>query len=222
MNKESVIKEHYKSDYFNNYQKQMGAFGGLVNKFMFDDHIGRNDTVLDFGCGGGFLLKNLCCKTKIGIEVNPVARDYCYEKNKITCLSSLDYIEDGSVDVVVSCHCLEHTTTPFGVIATLYDKLKEGGKIIIVIPLESFRLSWNLDDVNKHLYSFSPMNLGNLLHGAGFKNISTKPVFNRWPPFYEKVYSTMGLRWFQRISWIYGRFFNKLSVQVKGYGEKLS
>ena len=29
--------------------------------------------VLDFGCGGGYLLHNLTCAEKAGIEVNPAA-----------------------------------------------------------------------------------------------------------------------------------------------------
>jgi hypothetical protein len=30
--------------------------------------------VLHFGCGGGYLLPNIDCQAKLGLEVNPVAR----------------------------------------------------------------------------------------------------------------------------------------------------
>src|SRR5215218_2786367 len=146
--KEFVVENHYQNDYFNNYQKKMGEFGGLANKFMFEKYINTEDSVLDFGCGGGFLLKNLICKEKFGVEINPIAREYCNNVNGIKCFSGLDYIADESIDVVISCHCLEHTTSPYNLVGELYDKLRKGGKIIIVVPLDSYKFFWKPKDVN--------------------------------------------------------------------------
>ena len=101
-------KTHYDSTYFNKFQKKVGELGGKMNKFKFDKHIKETDTVLDFGCGGGFLLNNLGCKKKIGIEVNDFARNYCINKFGIDCFMSLDEIENNSIDVIISNHCLEH------------------------------------------------------------------------------------------------------------------
>lgn len=47
---------HYDAEYFN-WQKNIGAFGGWANSFKFKNSISKSDTVIDFGCGGGFLLK---------------------------------------------------------------------------------------------------------------------------------------------------------------------
>ena len=57
---------HYNKDYFD-WQKNIGAFGGWANSYKFKNTIKKCDVVLDFGCGGGFLLSNLVCKKKIGI-----------------------------------------------------------------------------------------------------------------------------------------------------------
>ena len=49
-------KNHYDEKYFS-WQKYVGKFGGL-NKIKFDGIILENQKVLDFGCGGGYLLSS--------------------------------------------------------------------------------------------------------------------------------------------------------------------
>jgi SAM-dependent methyltransferase len=216
----SKIASHYREGYFHDYQKEFGEFGGRINIFMFQKHISPAEVVLDFGCGGGFLLKNLDCGDRIGVEINPEARRYCQQVNGITCHQSLESIPDESVDVVISSHCLEHTTNPCELVTLLYGKLKVNGKIIIVVPLDSYHYRWAPNDVNNHLYSFSPMNLGNILQAAGFSEIKTNPVLHKWVPGFKKVEKLVGSQIFHQLSWLYGTLINKRYVQVKGYGVK--
>jgi 2-polyprenyl-3-methyl-5-hydroxy-6-metoxy-1,4-benzoquinol methylase len=74
---EDVMSEssskHYNHKYFS-WQKSIGEFGGWANLPKFMDYIKPEYNIIDFGCGGGYLLKNIECKHKIGIEVNPSAR----------------------------------------------------------------------------------------------------------------------------------------------------
>lgn len=216
----SEIVDHYQKDYFNHYQREYGEFGGRANKFMFQKHVGPADVVLDFGCGGGFLLKNLLCGHRIGIEINPAARDYCNQVNGIKCYESLEFVPDESIDVVISSHCLEHTTNPYELVSILFRRLKKDGKIVLVVPLESRGYHWAPGDINNHLYSFSPMNLGNILQGVGFSAIKTEVVFHRWMPGYKKIENIVGPTIFHHLSWLYGRFVDQRSVQVKGYAVK--
>lgn len=216
------IENHYQEFYFNNYQKKVGEFGGLANKWKFQKHITKNDVVLDFGCGGGYGLKYLECKEKIGVEINPVAREFCNTVNNIKCVESLNLIPDESIDIIISNHCLEHTTNPYEHISEMFKKLKKGGKVVLVIPLDSYRYKWVPNDINNHLYSFSPMNLGNLLNGAGFVEIKTKPLYHHWVPKYEMVYKIVGLNLFHLICNIYGIVSHPLRrwIQVKGVATK--
>ena len=71
MNQKNTQKasSYYAQDYFDR-QKNVGAFGGIANSFKFTNSYKLSDTVLDFGCGGGFLLANLDCKRKICIVPN--------------------------------------------------------------------------------------------------------------------------------------------------------
>lgn len=216
---ESTVIDHYDESYFNDYQKEYGEFGGKSNKFMFEKHISPDDAVLDFGCGGGFLLKNLRCAEKTGIEINPVARDYCNRINGITCHETLDLVPNESMDVVISSHCLEHTTNPFELVSILFEKLRKGGRIVIVVPSESYRYRWSPIDINKHLYSFSPMNLGNILQGTGFSAIKTEVILHKWIPGVKRISKAVGWQVCHQLGWVYG-YLNRRCVQVKGYGVK--
>lgn len=215
----SKIENYYEYEYFEKYQKKIGEFGGVANLFKFDKHIFKNDTVLDFGCGGGFLLKNLNCSKKIGIELNPVAREFCINHNDIQCYEQLDEIPNESIDIIISNHCLEHTLGPFEIINKMYEKLKKGGRIVLVVPLDSYNYKWKPNDINNHLYSFSPMNLGNLLQGSNFKEIKTNVIYHKWPPFYLFINKLFGKSIFNLLCFIYGRL-NRRWVQVSAFAVK--
>ena len=45
----------YGQDYFE-WQRRIGEFGGQANAFKFIDHCNEDLVILDFGCGGGYLL----------------------------------------------------------------------------------------------------------------------------------------------------------------------
>jgi len=69
-----LISTHYDDKYFD-WQASIGEFGGWANQSKFVEYISSNSRVLDFGCGGGFLLKGIKCSTKVGVEVNPSAAE---------------------------------------------------------------------------------------------------------------------------------------------------
>ena len=211
-----TVTGHYDYDYFFNSQKRNGEIGGKANLFKFESYIRPDDNVLDFGCGGGFLLNNITCKSKVGVELNPHARRYCQENHGILAHSSLDAIEDGVFDVVISNHCIEHVKDPYETIEKLKGKLRPGGRIVICVPLDAYSYEWTPHDVCNHLYSFSPMNLGNILQGVGFTEISSRPLLHKWVPKYRLVIRYFGWRAFHWMSHVYGNFvYNSLPIRRK-------
>lgn len=210
--------EHYDFNYFENYQKKMGIFGGKANIFLFEKFINKDDIVLDFGCGGGFLLSNLTCKRKIGIEINEIPRNFCNSQG-IDCYANIDEIEDSSIDVIISSHCLEHTTSPHEYLSKFYKKLKKDGKVIIIVPTDTFWVKFKKNDIDYHLYSFSPMNLGNLLDSCGFLNISASPIFHKWPPYYTYLVKFFGWKIFHLVSTLWG-LLNLSKVQIRAIAKK--
>tara|TARA_B100000787_G_C16190975_1_gene297474 strand:+ start:1861 stop:2511 length:651 start_codon:yes stop_codon:yes gene_type:complete len=211
------ISDHYNNDYFD-WQKDIGTFGGWANLTKFSDYINENDTVLDFGCGGGFLLKNINCKKRIGVEVNPTAASIA-RKNGIEIYDSVVDILDEYVDVIISNNALEHTLQPLDELKELKKKLKIGGKIIFVVPCESINYSYKPNDINHHLFSWSPMCLGNMFTEAGFSLIESKAYIHKWPPKSKLIAKIGGRILFELACRIYGRI-ERSWFQVRAVAEK--
>lgn len=201
-----AMKSHYNKDYFN-YQKRIGEFGGKANLFKFSPYISENDSVIDFGCGGGFLLKHIKCGKKRGIEINPVARRISRE-NGIQTSPSISSIPDNWADIIISNHALEHVANPLETIMSLHNKMKSGGKIIFVVPHER-KGKYRPEDINQHLYTWTPLNLGNLFKKAGFRILEVEWIKSAWPPLHCQLYRLFGPRLFLFISHIYAVVFRR-------------
>ena len=65
-------QKHYNQDYFS-WQKRIGKFGAQANKIKFEKLILDNQKVLDFGCGGGYILSAYNNIDKYGVEINDSA-----------------------------------------------------------------------------------------------------------------------------------------------------
>lgn len=203
---------HYTHDYFS-WQKNIGAFGGQANLTKFADYIRPTDKVFDFGCGGGFLLSNIQCAEKIGVEINPSARENASGLG-ITTYPEVKDVSDEWADIIVSNHALEHVDHPYSVLKELFTKLRPGGKIVFVIPCESYVQEYKEEDINQHLYTWSPLNLGNLFTHAGFKVLESKKYMHKWPRFYVRIAKYFGRTGFDICCRIYG-WMNRNFVQVR-------
>ena len=111
------------------------------------------------------------------MEVNPHAISRCEELCKeqsipITIHQGLDTIADACVDVVISNHCLEHNLEPADTLYNIRRVLKPGGIFALVVPFDDFRekgyRNWKSGDENNHLYTWTAMNIGNLLSEMKF------------------------------------------------------
>ena len=211
-----MTDKHYNKDYFD-WQKNVGAFGGHANLFKFEKFIKESDSVIDFGCGGGFLLANIKCKEKIGIEINETARETA-NKNGIKAVASAEEVEDGWADIIISNHALEHTFRPLDELKFLYPKLKDSGKIIFVLPHER-KWDYKPNDTNQHLYTWSPMCAGNLFATAGYNVLSVETIKHTWPPAYYKIRKIFGRKGFDFFSRIYARISSSV-YQVRVIAEK--
>ena len=195
--------KHYKTRYFN-YQKKIGVVGGKLNAAKFSRYIKADDVVLDFGCGGGYLLENLDCKRKLGVEINPVARKECLNKN-LEVFASTRSVRAGFVDKIISNHSLEHTKRPVDELMDLRKILKRGGQIILVVPIDDYRnnRSYIPGDINNHLYTWNSQLLGNCLKEAGFKNIKVRVLTHAWPPrFYQQLYKWLPRKVFDLLCYL--------------------
>ncbi len=213
----SKVSTHYDASYFN-WQASIGEFGGWANQSKFTAYIKPSDEVLDFGCGGGYLLKGIACKKRVGLEINPNAAETA-RKNGIEVFGDADVIPDDYVDVIISTNALEHTLRPLDELKSLYRKLRPGGTIVFVVPCESISHAYKPKDVNHHLYSWSPMCLGNILTEAGFSLVESKAYVHKWPPGYRTIARIGGRPLFDLACTFYGHLARSW-FQVRAVGTK--
>ena len=196
-------KKHYNQNYFA-WQKKIGLFGAQANKFKFQNYIYEGQRVLDFGCGGGYLLSDFKNINKFGVEVNKTAASVA-EKNGIKIYNSSNDLPDDFFDLIISNHALEHCDNPYLELKELYRSMKKGSKICIAVPCDNIKKKFTESDPHKHLYSWSPNNLGNILSASGFKVIESKPFLYKWFPhrYFLKKFMTWGMFHFFCKIWSY-------------------
>jgi len=216
---DSHASRHYDATYFG-WQKEVGSFGGWANSKKFKDTVKIQHTVVDFGCGGGFLLGQFNCTKRIGIEPNDSAVDSILKMGilRFPCpTAAITELGPGFADVVISNNALEHVLHPLNELKDLYKILKPGGVIHFYVPCESVFKRFRRDDVDHHLYSWSPQNIGNLFEEAGFTVEYARPFIHKWPPFYKSL-AKLGWPIFNLVCRIYGRIDRKwFQVEIKGF-----
>lgn len=177
---------HYTGDagksYFA-YQNQGGLQRGRINARKFAPYVTAEHAVLDFGCGSGTLLYHLPARQKVGVEINPAAREAATQLG-IDVHASLAELPDHAFDRVISNHALEHVRDPYTILLELFNKLISGGQIILFLPLDDWRTQRvaQPNDINRHLYTWTPLLLGNLLMEAGFRVDQARVYTHAWPP----------------------------------------
>ena len=172
-------QRHYGAEYFK-WQSEIGRLGGWADLSKFSRYIRDDMKVLDFGCGGGYLLTNIQCLDKIGIEINAAARAEA-DRNGVRTVGSAAEIENGWADIIISNHALEHCLHPLRELEDLLPKLALGGIAVFVFPCEAAKNRYRCDDGNHHLYSWSPMSAANLFSEAGFDVVESKIYLHMWP-----------------------------------------
>ena len=166
-----MARQNYKEEYFI-YQDPIGKKTVRL-KDRFQGYISEKSTVLDFGCGAGYLLDSLKCKYKIGVDINEIALNEASKKG-IKTYTSLVGIKNNSNDCIISHSVLGHLSNPFEVLNELKAKIKPGGVIIFSIPHETLNWKFKPLDINNKFYTWSPMAIGNLFLEVGFQIIEVK------------------------------------------------
>lgn len=195
---------YYDDKYFT-WQAPLGEFGGRANLIKFRDYIKPDDNVIDYGCGGGYLLQQLHCKDRLGIEINDTARKNA-EGIGVRAVATATDVPDDWADVIISNNALEHTMRPLDELKSLLPKLKRGGRIIFIVPNESINWTYAPGCVNQHLYSWSPMSIGNLFTHAGFEVDESKPFLHKWPRNHYRLWAKLGPSIFQLVCRVYARW----------------
>jgi len=195
---------HYQSekglDYLA-YQSQFAA-GAVLKTRKFAPHISSQDRVLDFGCGGGWILRQLDCAERLGVELNEAAHMYCRE-NGIQVVRTLDEVDAREFDVAISNHCLEHVPCPVEALRCIHDQLRPGGRLVLALPLDDWRVQKDYTgaDIDHHLHTWTPRLLANTLVEAGFKVDRIKVMTYAWFPSWRRALDLLPRWLFDGLCW---------------------
>jgi SAM-dependent methyltransferase len=127
--------------------------------------------VFEFGVGLG---KNIALlEHKSGYDISEFARTFSAQHG-IQVFSDMGAVPDGKFDVVLSSHVLEHVDSPLDNLRLLATKLKPGGKLILVVPVELHRKVPFAIDADQHLYAWNFRTINNLLQRAGYQILENR------------------------------------------------
>ncbi len=184
------------------YQKN-SAPGAVLEARKFAPHIRPNDRVLDFGCGGGWILRHLDCAERVGVELNESAHVFC-RQNGVDVHRTLDEVEATEFDVVISNHCMEHVPCPVEALRGLCARMGKGGTLVLVLPLDDWRVQKDFTgaDIDHHLHTWTPRLLANTLVEAGFKVDRIDVLTYAWPPGWQKLMKLLPGPLFDAICWL--------------------
>ncbi len=186
----------------------------IVLNFLKKTSTKKKKKILDFGCGYGWLLKNLNNTKwkKYGIEINNDARKIA-NKNKIECYKNLNNLRKENFDIITLIHVIEHIKKPKNLLKKIINKIKKNGYLILETPdfdsamARRYNNKFRLLHDKTHVSLFSTQSISRLIENLGMKIIKIEypyfegPFFNRKnilklfskkknnysPPFYGSV-----------------------------------
>jgi SAM-dependent methyltransferase len=164
------------------YQEPIGRQGVTRDFAKIAPFVAPGSTLLEFGCGGAFMLERLSGAERIGVEANDIARAAAIERG-LDIRAALSDAPSDWADVVYSHHVLEHVLEPFTVLTGLLAALRPGGQLVLVLPIDDWRQQRGAiaPDVNGHLWTWTPLLIRNVLAEAGFVDVQAQVVAYSWP-----------------------------------------
>jgi 2-polyprenyl-3-methyl-5-hydroxy-6-metoxy-1,4-benzoquinol methylase len=204
---ENVIGNYYKHE---SYVSHTSSNKGIVNKIYnlvrkrtiaqkvkLVANLSKGQNVFDYGCGTGHFL-NACKEAGmnvVGLEPDEDARKFAETNFGLRALptSSLDEIENASLDKITMWHVLEHVYHLQRDLTALVSKLKKGGYLIIAVPnrnsfdAKHYGSFWAAYDVPRHLYHFVEKDIK--LIADQHEMILEKTLPMKWDAFYVSMLS---------------------------------
>jgi ubiquinone/menaquinone biosynthesis C-methylase UbiE len=191
--------EHYKKDAveFDYFEEHKGATAHderRVREYIISRIPKNVDSILDVGCGNGWIAKEFLPKGKtvasLDISVtNPsiVKKLYSYPKHFAIAADSFHLpFNDNSFDCVIASEIIEHVVDPDGFIKELFRVVKKGGSLIITTPYKEKIIYYlcihcnQKTPANAHIHSFDEMKLRDLYSGKDLEGFKYETFGNKF------------------------------------------
>ena len=134
-------------------------------------------------------------------------------------IGNLSFIDNETVDYIYCSHALEYKD--FEQAINVFNEwnrvLKKKGKLMISVPHEDLSYAYVKGDINQHLYTWSPMSIGNLIQNAGFEIEEVRTIKMIQPPFASLIFKIFGIIGY-KISGKFYRMIRKALTPFKRIG----
>lgn len=144
----------------------------LVERFLPPKQFasGARPKAFDIGCGCGGLMKLLAPRFDVtGLDMSPIARDYCGRRGLVALDGSLpDQLPFSAsrgelFDLIVMSEVLEHVEQDRAAVEAVVKILRPGGLLICTVPAHQWM--WSAHDVyNHHFRRYSRAGFGRLFN----------------------------------------------------------
>lgn len=161
---------------------------------FFQRWVGPQATVLDLGAGYCEFINHIRCGRKLAVDGNPEIATFAAPdvEARVGSADRLDWLADGSVDVVFASNFFEHLPDSAALLAVLAEArrvLRPDGRLLILQPniRYAYREYWDFLD---HHLALSHVSMAEALALAGFRVVemvprflpfSTKSALPSWP-----------------------------------------
>lgn len=148
--------------------------------YFFSSRIGRDDCVLDLGCGYGEFINNVVARRRIGVDIWDKMPSHLAPgvEPVVSPVTDLSGIEDGTVDYAFSSNLFEHLTKPelAEMLRQLKSKLVPGGTLTTLQPNYRYCATEYFDDFT-HVSIWSHISLADFLAANGYEVLEVRPRF---------------------------------------------
>ena len=170
----------------------------------------RNKDILEFGGALGYnLLEAVKYNRVVMIEPSPIGRKIAQTSGIVTyCdIQEMNTDKEHLFDVILCRHVLEHVHNPLIVLENFKSLLKPEGTLILILPCEK-QLKPVKNEIDFHLYCWTPRTANNLLCSAGFNNTKWKYNYFTGKRLYYLVYQILGGKAYYWCIKLTGKIFN--------------
>jgi len=233
-------KEHYKKDAveFDYFEERKGATAHderRVREFVISKIPKNANSILDVGCGNGWVAKEFLPKGKqvysLDISVtNPSIVKRLYPSEKHLCVAADSFhlpFSNDSFDCVIASEIIEHVFDPEEFIKELFRVVKKGGDLIITTPYKEKIIYYlcihcnQKTPANAHIHSFDEKKLESLYSGKDLETFKYETFGNKFLIFLRSyVILKFFPFWLWKIkdkfaSWIYNKPVHIICIYKK-------
>lgn len=166
--KKSDYHERRHPEFFNSEELYL-AWGYFVKYAYFCEQEITGKRILEYGGALGYNLQQLKTHADVSmIEPSDIGREIA-KSHGVKSYSSASEIGDEVFDIILCRHVLEHIPDPLTALKEMRSLLVDGGRLILVLPVERQNLRLDDNDLNHHLFAWNAQTISNLTKLAGFQ-----------------------------------------------------